>query len=165
MATHLDQPSIPTFEKVLSQNSVLAEKFLGVFKHFIATVSVFPEVLKAEITQATKEYLQTTFNDLSIDLQNIDDLTSFLINHIDAIQPIIEACKSVKKDFLESKGLSLILEKETEDLSGEQNITLYVRVNKKTSELNTALKKIIQPYQDYFINADILFTAQFDINK
>lgn len=162
VASKIGQPIVPTFEKVLSENALLAEKFLGAFKRIIS-ISVVPEIAKDEIKQATKEYIQTSLQDVSIDLPNLDALTSFLIKHIDSVQAIIAVCHEVKNYFPKAKEIKLLYEVETEDSSGEENITLYVQVDKNFSEANEQLKKIVIPYNDYFIDSGVLFTAQIDI--
>lgn len=162
MATKIEHPVtvVPSFEKVLSQNTQFAEKFLGAFKRLISTVSIVPENSKNEVAEATKEYLQLSLQNVDVSFPNIDQLTTFLVKHIDSIQPIIAICHEVEEKIQDAQGLKLVYEVETEDQSGAENVTLYVSVEQKTVELNEQLKAIVEPYLSYLIDSNILFTIQ-----
>ena len=161
MATHIEQPLVPSFEKVLSQNSHFSEKFLGAFKKVIMNFSSLPEVATDEVKKATKEYIQTVFSNLDVKLPNIDKLTSFLIRYIDALQPIVSVCSDVKKQFPNTV-LNLCYEIETEDSSEAESITLYVKGIPLTTISYEEVNNIEQKYIDYFIDSGILFTIQLD---
>lgn len=167
MATKIEHPVtvVPSFEKVLSQNTQFAEKFLGAFKKMISHISVLPDIEKADVTEATKEYLQNSLLGLNIDLPNIEALSEFLVRHIDIIQPLIEVCKFAKTE-LGDIPMKLIAKTELEDNSNFQSLTLYIKDLTPDEENNdNLLDKIAfikQPYLHYFRNNEVLFTCQPD---
>ena len=161
MATLIEEPVVPSFEKVLSQNSQLAEKFLGAFKKVMTNLSSIPEIAKNDIQNTTKEYIKTAFNDLQIELPNINELSPFLVKHVDSIQTIIAICHEMKNKF-SNVNLKLLYDIENEDLSGEENVTLYVKGVPMNSLSNEEFKKIASKYKEYFIESGVLFTIQFD---
>ena len=167
MATKIDHPVtfVPSFEKVLSQNTQFAERFLGAFKKIITTISTLPETAKnevREVTEVTTEYLKMSLGALHVTLPNIHELGAFLVKHVDSIQPLIAVCNEVTQSFPEKKGLSLVYEVETEDSSGVENITLYIEGLPFTSNSYKQISAIEQKYIDYFIDSEILFTIQLD---
>lgn len=163
MSTKIEHPVtfVPSFEKVLSQNSQLAEKFIGVFKKVMTNLSNIPETAKTDIHNITKDYLETTFHDLQIVLPNLTKLNSFLVKYVDSIQPIISACTDMRHKFPDA-GLRLLYEVESADLSGEENVTLYVKGIPMNSAYNEEFKEIASKYKEYFIDSGVLFTIQFD---
>ncbi|MEK7431555.1 MAG: hypothetical protein AABZ74_00365 [Cyanobacteriota bacterium] len=44
MATKIEQPLVPSLEKALLQNTLIAEKFLVVLKKIISQISIVPSV-------------------------------------------------------------------------------------------------------------------------
>lgn len=163
MATNIDQPLVTSLEKALLQNTLLAEKFLLVFKKILSQNTSFPSVIKEDITKATKEYLQSSLKDLNIELPNIDSLSEYLTKHMDSIQPILAVCNQLKKEMDYIVKMRLIYEIESEDLSNTENVTLYVQIESNFIESNKKLKEIVSRYDEYFIDSGILFTSQIDI--
>lgn len=165
MATQIEQPFVPAFEKVLLQNSFIAEKFLSVFKQVITNnLASLPEVTKLDVQKATKDYVETSLHELSIELPNINDLSKFFVKHIDSIQPIIAICRDVKSNFADSEKLSLVYELEKEESSEFESVTLYVTTNKRTVELERKLVALVEPYLMYLIASNVVFTAELNIN-
>ncbi|MEK7431556.1 MAG: hypothetical protein AABZ74_00370 [Cyanobacteriota bacterium] len=97
---------------------------------------------------------------MKIELPNIDQLSEFLVRHIDSIQPLIIVCQEIKKNISEAIKIKLVYEIENEDCSGAENITLYVQIDKDFFEVDKKLDLIVSPYDDYFIDSGVLFTAQ-----
>lgn len=162
MATQVEQPLAQSFEKVVAHNSQFAEKFLSIFKKVMNNLAVLPETERTEIKETTREYLQNSLSSFAVHLPNIDELSEFLVKNTDAIYPIVSICHDITKHFTGLKGLRLVYEVETEDMSGAESVTLYLQGVPFTSDSYKEIEQIENNYIDYFVTTGVVFTVQMD---